>query len=708
MKKSVHKNINGYLLSSATGILYAIPVLDVWAKLTMTLAQQHNGSKFFSRPSFSFKSQPMKQFYSVGLFIIICINAHSQFSNGGVKSNFGIDADTRAGYTKYGVNSNTGDDWFAGTGQGVIDTFNASYYKAQLKNDKNISFAQKMSLPAFSLSGGNLWLDGGYLRDYFARKSEDITSFGKAAKNGDNPNDWQGTAPDLPGEDDIIDAYFHLRRNGSSITDSLWLFVGMSTVATDGDRYVDMELYKNNLSFNPSTGKFSSAGLSLGHTEWLFDPLGNIIQTGDVIITATYPKGHIAPEIDVRIWVNRVTALRFQPALFDFGKFDGSVYGYVSIVPRKANTSFGAAIANISDANSKDTTLAAPWGTASKSGSWSANYESLQFLEIGLNLNSIGIDPVLYKLGNPCSALFNCILFKARASHSFTANLHDFAGPIYFNPVTSSSLTSLLNFSVNTDTLTCTKPIATLAVSSSSKYGAYSWSTLNGNIVSSSSDGSSIQVKKSGLYTVTAQLATGCPVAGIATVFVPTDSLPPVATADIGLTPSGDIQLLGGDPVASNFLTPFGKSKGLQWEWKGPNGFSSGEQNPLINMDWAWGAYYLTLKELRNGCTAGAAMDVSFRTIHQGKDELSRLADNASAGAYLSRIANRLYLVTNQKVNANGRIAIYSANGALLSVKNIQLSKGQNNIELPAMNKNEMKIVSLYVGEQPVFIRKVF
>jgi hypothetical protein len=653
----------------------------------------------------------MKQFYLVGLLIIPCLNSYSQFSRGGMRSNFGIDADTRAGYSKYGVNSNSGDDWFAGTGiagKGVIDTFNASYYREQLKNNKNITFGQTKLLPAFAQSGGNLWLDGGYMRDNCALNGQDPTTFGPSAKNGENPKNWKCYADGVPPKDDIIDTYFHLRRAGSSITDSLWLFAAMSTMATDGDRYLDMELYKNDFSYNASKGKFTSAGLSQGHTEWLFDPLGNILQTGDLIITITYPQSTDIPEIDVRIWVSRITTL-IKPALFNFGDFDGSGFGYVSLVPKNAGTSFGAAIANVSSTTSKDSTLAAPWGTLSTSGTWSANYSSLQFIEVGLNLSSIGIDPALYNgISNPCGGLFNCILFKARASHSFTANLHDFAGPIYFDPVTTSSLTSLLNFSANTDTLTCSKPVGTLTVSNSSQFGVYNWSTLNGNIVSSSSDGSSIRVKKSGLYTVTAQLATGCPVAGVATVFVPTDSLPPVATADIGLTPSGDVQLLGGDPVASNFLTPFGKSKGLQWEWKGPNGFSSGEQNPLITMDWAWGAYYLTLKELRNGCTSGATMDMSFRTVRNSESE-TRTLDKLSTATYLwTNPSGKLYLTTTQNTAVNGRVVIYSANGSLLSAKNIQVSKGQNNIELPQLAVHEIKIVSLYVGTQLVFTRKVY
>ncbi|MFL5811052.1 MAG: hypothetical protein ACJ749_16140, partial [Flavisolibacter sp.] len=77
----------------------------------------------------------------------------------------------------------------------------------------------------------------------------------------------------------------------------------MSTAATNGDRYLDIELYKNDFYLNKTTNRFVSTGLSGGHSEWLFDAFGNVIQTGDVIIAITYPGGD-APEVEVRIWVN--------------------------------------------------------------------------------------------------------------------------------------------------------------------------------------------------------------------------------------------------------------------------------------------------------------------------------------------------------------------------------------------------------------------
>src|SRR5205085_11687864 len=155
--------------------------------------------------------------------------------------------------------------------------------------------------------------------------------------------------------------------------------------------------------------------------------------------------------------------------------------------------------------------------------------------------------------------------------------------------------------------------------------------------------------------------------------------------ADLGMSPSGDLQLLGGDAVASNVLTPFGRSGGLTWEWKGPNGFASTEQNPLIFGDWIWGSYYLTVKEQRNGCKSMAMMDISFGTLRNRTGDLTvgtnsqkkvigeSVAGNVISMPYLFRKSNSMYLSINQQEAAQGSLAVYSVDGALLTVKQVNL-----------------------------------
>jgi len=65
--------------------------------------------------------------------------------------------------------------------------------------------------------------------------------------------------------------------------------------------------------------------------------------------------------------------------------------------------------------------------------------------------------------------------------------------------------------------------------------------------------------------------------------------------------PASTVVLLGGDPVASNIITPFGGSQGLMYSWTGPSGFSSSLRNPTTSVE---GTYNLTVTEIRNGCQA--------------------------------------------------------------------------------------------------------
>jgi len=74
----------------------------------------------------------MKQTYTLFLFALSCFpfGAIGQLNNGGKYANFGVDADTRSNYMKYGLVTGAvaSDDWFAPslTGNNVIDTSNAA------------------------------------------------------------------------------------------------------------------------------------------------------------------------------------------------------------------------------------------------------------------------------------------------------------------------------------------------------------------------------------------------------------------------------------------------------------------------------------------------------------------------------------------------------------------------------------------------------
>jgi hypothetical protein len=68
--------------------------------------------------------------------------------------------------------------------------------------------------------------------------------------------------------------------------------------------------------------------------------------------------------------------------------------------------------------------------------------------------------------------------------------------------------------------------------------------------------------------------------------------------------------LRGGDTAASNAMTAFGRSRGLSWNWTGPNGWSSTQQNPVIDTV-NTGIYRLRLTEARNGCVSNDSIWLS-------------------------------------------------------------------------------------------------
>ncbi len=530
----------------------------------------------------------------------------SQLNNGGLYANFGVDADTRSNYMKYGLLTGAvaSDDWFSPSmsGYNVIDTSGASGFMSLLKSGANISFSKRMSVPLYSRIGGKLWLDAVYGRDFMAAASmKDTTNFTIASKNGDNPVNWRGGTSSFPDKNDVVDVYAHMRRDGVTVHDSLWLFTGVSTFGTSGSRYFDIELYKNNLTYNPVTGMFTTAGPDAGHTQWLFDAGGNIIQTGDMILAVTFSPGS-APVVDVRIWVSQATWSSVTPAHFNFNaSFDGATpaFGYASIVSKAGTTAFGAGIANFSANAAQDTTYSTPWGSSS-STSWSAQYESLQLIEVGLNLTRIGVDPALYTtLGSSaCQSLFSNIFFKSRSSASFISNMQDFVVPLSF------VRTPVMDYSLTPDTLRCNRTTGVIQISENTTAGYYTWQTPAGAVTGASTDSTQLSIIRPGTYIVSASPAEGCAVTRRDTIVIPIDTFIPVASisASIGSNFSY-LQLYGGNTSASNYSTPFGGSTGLLWDWSGPGLFTSSVQNPRrTDTTGVWGTYQLIVTEKRNGC----------------------------------------------------------------------------------------------------------
>lgn len=504
----------------------------------------------------------MKHLLPFALFLVINgTYVHAQLSNGGTLANFTIDADTKVGYAKFGTTTLlafNNDDWFlpaayAGTGRGVIDTTGAAAIRTRLMAGENISFSRRMNVAANTIVNGRVWVDGLYVRDYLGSNIDsanmvyDSTTFGNAAKNAGNPNtNWNVGTQTIPGKNDLIDGFAHMRRDGSSPSDSLWMNFGITTLGVLGTRYYDVELFKKSCVYNTTTGLFSTGGTEGGHSEWKFNASGQIIQTGDMIISATFSPGS-APVLDIRIWISSTTYNTVNPAFFNFnGNFDmpsGGSYGYAQIVSNANTTAFGAGTSNYSGIALTDTTYATPWGTTTFNATntqriWSQNYNQLQLVETGINLTRIGIDPSLYSaLGiGQCAPMFSSVFFKSRSSASFTSNLQDFMGPYDFGTLPAASTVAA---SSNFPTLCPNNPVSTLFVNNAVSSSIYEWSTSNGSIVTNPATGTSVDINSAGTYYVAQRLYSGCEVYAIDTIQIV------YAAASCSVLPSNKITIEG-------------------------------------------------------------------------------------------------------------------------------------------------------------------
>lgn len=131
------------------------------------------------------------------------------------------------------------------------------------------------------------------------------------------------------------------------------------------------------------------------------------------------------------------------------------------------------------------------------------------------------------------------------------------------------------------DTLTCTRTSLPLA---STGGASYAWS--GGSAVNAQQS----TVNTPGIYTVTVTYSDGCTASASRTVTEDKTSPNITALADT-LTCASPVAVLQG-----NSTTP-----GVTYAWSGPNGFTSGLQNPPVNVA---GTYILTVQDPANACSA--------------------------------------------------------------------------------------------------------
>lgn len=428
-------------------------------------------------------------------------------SNGCVGGGFEIDAGVYSGVIEYGdgIIATNPKDWFQGiSGLGIINEADSSTIKTLLQSGGNPLYEARQKSNLVSLINGQVWIDAVYARDFFGGTGhQDATSYLTASKNGEDPAIWDPGVSNVLGKNDLIDVAGHMFRDGTGTSSDLW-FVGLINRAeSGGSAYMDFEFYVEDIQYNPGSG-FTSGGPELGHTAFQFDASGNITKIGDFIFNTSLAGGGDI-DVEMRLWVSYADYTTATPPVgftwgpdYD-GAFNGSPYGYASIIPL-VNDICG--IINTDNINS----IAPPWGyLGTKSSLYLTNYSDYTTLELGVNLTALGIDHSSLAGVDTCVFPLNTFIVKTRASASFTAQLKDFSGPYEWGQPNNQPTI------IGNPIISCDNPVVELTVSPLRTDVNYIWTTVDGNILTDSSLGT-ILVNKPGSYQIQAMLPTGCPI----------------------------------------------------------------------------------------------------------------------------------------------------------------------------------------------------
>jgi len=492
-------------------------------------------------------------------------------------------------------------DWFKlSTGTNVINQTSTSTIYDLLKDGNGINN------PAYirRLDGGILSkvstvdpkvyrinIDAVWARDNFGGSGGlDTTAFVVSSKNGQDPAFWYPGIGNVLGKNDLIDIGGHMFRaidsSGTNTKNNLWFIGFINRAEPGGSAYMDFEFFIKDVGYNKTMSKFPTGGPDRGHTSFKFDGSGNITQLGDMIYNFALSGGGTTPGVEVRIWVSRTDFNTKKPnPYFTWGNlFDGdgtnATYGYAAISPRTSGAQFGYINA------AGQTPSTPPWGSRNtKENKYVTTYSAYSASELGLNLTAFGLDNYLYLPPNgsydKCTFPWKTFIIKTRSSVSFTAALKDFVGSYQWG-------TPTLAVTSANPVLSCSNVTATLSADPLYEGASYAWSTLDGNIIGTST-GTTVVVDKPGSYSLSITRADGCVMSSNYPVTYDYNN-PQITGVNATVVPA-----CNGGSTGQISLTVAGGTPSFSYVWS--NGSTSGSLTGLTA-----GNYTVTLTDSK-GCT---------------------------------------------------------------------------------------------------------
>ena len=462
---------------------------------------------------FGKKSAPVLRGIILLVFCNFSFSLYAQIDNTGcVGANFGIDAGLYSGTIEHGDGSpGPGTtDWFVGS-DGTISDADEATLTALLSGGGNPTYEVRMTNGQISLSGGQIRIDAVYARDHFGGTGHiDLTSYETASKNGEDPAIWDVGQSNVLGKNDLVDVAGHMLRDGPGLTSDLWFYGIINRAEPGGSAYMDFEFFVEDVALvsTPTSGDqgegyFTSGGPDIGHTAFKFKANGEIDEVGDFIFNTSLINGGIEADVEMRLWVSYIDYTSVNPVNFTWGPeydgaFNGSPFGYASIIPN--NSSDACGLVNVEG----QTPSAPPWGTLNtKNNTYGTSYAEYSLLEVGINMTAFGVDHASISGSDPCNFPINTFIVKTRASASFTAQLKDFAGPFTWGTPTISGV------AVGPSLISCDNPVVTLEALTDRTDISFLWTTANGNIIGDPNM-KSIMVDEPGTYNLIATLPTSC------------------------------------------------------------------------------------------------------------------------------------------------------------------------------------------------------